>query len=335
MTRRAAVAFAAGIALTSAAGCAVSRSASPGVPAEDAASAPPRASVADQQVALDFVNAIVQLIEDDTVPLSFPVEERGEQPVLDTMRTMLAESGYVIGGADGRAMRHRVAEIDSAGERLRRHDVAVGSVELRRSYRRTGAGTVLPASALYVRGADAASVRMMDEKLFGAVTGDGRALPPVLADELLASYRHLFADTAVVGAGAIATLAPAANVRELGRSNYASWLDALDTVVEHGLTFAPGSDRLDATDVALIDDVLGRFEAATDVVSIVGYSSGGSAGPETNREMAMRRADRVREALTAVGVPADRVFVEGYWSESVEDGVPSRGAVLSLRRGAT
>lgn len=194
MSRTAVLACVASVALASVAGCA---SPARPVPAEPAAAVEPaRASVADQQVALDFVNAIVQLVDADAPPLRFLPDE-GEGAVLGTIRTMLGQAGYGVEPATEergeRVVRHRADVIESEGRRVRRHDVTVGDVELRRSYRSTDAGTLLPASALYVRGADAASVRMVDEELFG-VDGAGDGLPPALPDELLIDYRYLLTE---------------------------------------------------------------------------------------------------------------------------------------------
>ena len=195
MLRTMALVCAVAVSLAQLTGCATSApSASVGSPA---AVEPVPANVADQQVALDFVNAIVQLVGTDAAPLHFR-PDAGEEAVLGTIRTMLGQAGYRIEpaaeGQGDQLVRHQAAVIESGGERLRRHDVAVGDIALRRSYRSTGTGTLLPASALYVRGANAASIRMMDDALFGIDGAGDDGPPPALPDELLVSYHYLLTD---------------------------------------------------------------------------------------------------------------------------------------------
>ena len=128
------------------------------------------------------------------------------------------------------------------------------------------------------------------------------------------------------------TLAPVRNVHELGRSNYADTFAGMGGVVDHVVDFGRDSDRLDARDVALIDEVIERFDADTDLVAVTGYSVGGRPGLEPNRRMALRRARRIRDALTAVGVPPGRVLVEGFWAEDPVPGELQRAAHVRLLR---
>ena len=350
--------------------------------------------LSSQQVALDFANAIRQIeaLAPERTLLQFVRDDAGE-PVLDALREMLAQTGYGIRRVDSpadveRLVTHRVVTTDGAA---RQHEVSIGRIGLRRSYRETGTGRVRPASALLVKGADANAIRMMDDVLFGLEpnpggedAGGGERSPgpegapaaPALPGQLLASYGHLLAGdgagaddemlqhvsrappseetlgvpdaqidptgpgdsvsadgsapaSAASGGGDAFKLAPVRNVRELGRSNYADTLAAMSDVVEHLVDFPRGSDRLDARDVALIDDVLARFDADTDLIAVTGYSVGRSPDIEFNRAMALQRARRVRDAFTAVGVPVGQVLVEGVLGRQ-----PPRRRAHSCRAGA-
>ncbi len=163
----------------------------------------PAASIADQQVALDFVNAITQLVRADAAVLNFPPPEDEVGPVLSTIRVMVERAGFATeqttASPGAQTVRYRVGDVQLAGANARRHDIAIGRVELQRSYRSTGTGMVLPVSALYIRGADASAVRMMDEELFGAGnSGNERGRPSTLPDVLLTNYRYLLSDTPVI-----------------------------------------------------------------------------------------------------------------------------------------
>ena len=347
---------------------------SSGSPDEASAGAPRTggsARVAEQQIALDFANAIMQieaLAPEDTL-LRFARADRGA-PVLDALRVMLAEAGYAVqrvaGDGGENTVRYRV-DPQADEPDARRHEVSIGEIGLRRVYRDDGGERVRPASALFVRGADPRSIRMVDEELFGIeppigtpgeTPGPDGDSPTAAPGGLLASYEHLIAGNADVealrtvaadigsgggsggdggdgpasGRGRV-SLQPVRNVAELGESNFASVIGTRELVVEHVVDFERASDRLDRRDVALIDDVLERFDPATDLIVVTGYSTGGAASVTRNREMAMRRANRVKGALTAVGVPHERVLIEGYWAEtSGTEGVPGRAAVMRLSR---
>ena len=77
--------------------------------------------------------------------------------------------------------------------------------------------------------------------------------------------------------------------------------------------------------------MLARFDARTDVIAVVGASVDPSIGLEDNRVQALERAARVRDAFTAVGVPEDRVLIEGYWSAAPGE-EPMHRASLRLAR---
>lgn len=372
-TKRAFVIACLGVSTLGGCGLAATRSAESGAGAS-APAARAGADVAAQQIALDFANAIVQLEElsPDATLLRFPRGD-GPVPVLDALRLMLAEIGYAvqrIPAGDEGAVRYRVEPARGAPD-ARRHELRIGEIGLRRVYRAIDDERVRPVSALFVKGADPRAIRMVDEQLFGIEPPGAaprespgeRETPAAGTRELLARYEHLTANgepgagTALrtvadgweeVGrdergdggsagerAGAVLSLEPVRNVHELGHSNFADVLDARELVVEHVIGFERGSDRLDRDDVVLIDDVLARFAPDTDLIAVTGYSLGGVAGVELNREMALKRAKRVKSALTAVGVPHARVLIEGYWADAVDDErVPGRAAVVRLSRRA-
>lgn len=322
---------------------------------------------AADQIAFDFANALMQIgiLQKDDVVFAFPRDSANEARVVATLRGLLDEAGYATrrGGSDSRyAVRHHVQSMNANGSVAIRHELAVGRIELRRRYRVTDDAGARPLGTLFVRGTDARRIRLIDDRLFGI--GSGTTDEPAARDrwpvgdrltpaELLAR-RPMIARGRSVDDGDT-TLEPGArspgdglpidldalalprtyNVRRLGASNYTDLLATFEPVVEHLLDFASGSDRLDQADVVLIDDVLSRFDANRDILILTGFSIGGSAGAAQNRDLALRRAERVRNAFARTGLPATRVLIEGYWATAAsEPGVPARAVRVLLLRHA-
>lgn len=318
-------------------------------------------ALAPEQTVLQFVNG------GNDEPVLVALREMLAQSGYAIRRVATRESAerlvtHRVVAADGSARQHEVSVGDIG---LRRAYRALGTGRVRPA----SALLVKGADANAIRMMDDVlfGLEQPDDGMDGTAEGRSGGAPagPTLPGQLLASYGHLLAaaeeapadevlrrvsdapplvstaaggDVAAAatgdGGGSAIELAPVRNVRELGRSNYADTLAGTSVVVDHVMGFPRGSVRLDAADVTLIDEVIDRFDAGTDVIALAGYSLGGSAGVEFNRRMALRRAQRVKEALTAVGIPSGQVLVEGFWADEPVADEPNRAVRMRLLRRA-
>ena len=158
--------------------------------------------------------------------------------------------------ATGQTVTHRVTDTADATQR---HQVSIGRIGLRRTYRANGSGRVMPVSATARAGR-----RRDDDPHDGrravrarSETGRGRrrerpwphagreGAAARVAGELrqpcLPTRRNDPARAPAPAAGerSTLTLAPVRNVHELGRSNYAGTLADMDGVLDHVVDFTP------------------------------------------------------------------------------------------------
>lgn len=246
-----------------------------------------------------------------------------------------------------------------------RYDVAVGSIELRRSYLIHRLAGVSPVSPLYIRGTDARHIVLDDARFASAVTAQAdtlsapltapftapdiapeaglsradeqrlapRAVPdvPYTADPL----RSLLPGTARQPALRLplVALSQIENVFELGESNYRKLLAGRQVIREQILTFPNDSLRLGEFNKGIIQQMVASYRPDTDLFSVIGCSLGPTRLKSGNAALALGRASRVREALLFAGVTPDRILDEGCWAgDSAGRAMPRRGVVLSLNR---
>lgn len=123
------------------------------------------------------------------------------------------------------------------------------------------------------------------------------------------------------------------NIADLGASNYDSLLATKQNVAEQVLIFGDDSYVLGARNKQILGQVMDSFNPATDVVSIVGCSTGATKIDNGNAALAIGRANRVKEALLYSGVPHDKIYDEGCWSpEANSTPFPNRGVVITVKR---
>ncbi len=125
------------------------------------------------------------------------------------------------------------------------------------------------------------------------------------------------------------------NIAELGLSNFEEELADKKNVAEEILIFGDDSYVLGARNKQLLGAMVDSFNPETDVVSVVGCSTGVTQIEHGNAALAIGRANRVKEALLYSGVPHDKIFEEGCWSPTPNSTpFPNRGVVITVKRAA-
>jgi len=289
-------------------------------------------------VAADIANALKQIpsLAPSKSKISFLTSHRTDgftAAVKSKMQSIGYQVRWVVDGGSGALFQYRVGNevADESGQRTR-FDVAIGSIELRRTYLQSPHGAVLPATPLYVRGADASKVELNDAT-FSKNSVKSRiplSVPPeanplgTLVSEALAAKKVTMPVTA---------LPKVQNVFELGSSNYRNTLSKYRVVADQVLTFANDSLRLGTYNKQLIQQFVKRYDPVSDVVSIIGCSQGPTRLKGGNAALALGRASRVREALLFAGVKPEKILDEGCWAgDSGFNSLPARGVVVTLNR---
>lgn len=123
------------------------------------------------------------------------------------------------------------------------------------------------------------------------------------------------------------------NIAVKGGSNYENLLADKKDVAEEVLIFGDDSYVLGARNKQILGEMMGAFNPDTDVVSVVGCSTGITKIVNGNAALAIGRANRVKEALLYSGVPHDQIYDEGCWSPTANSTpFPNRGVVVTVKR---
>ncbi len=157
--------------IVSQAGCAVWQEDQ--VEKEQDALSPPPVSVSRslELIAMNFVSALRQL--DEAMPTKSTVHLSNEQlndAFTQAMHRALIQAGYGIRWVEDGSREHflQYRRRSEASERLRRrevYEIAVGQIEMRRTYTTDIHDRVTPESPLYMRGVDATGI-VMDDEIF-------------------------------------------------------------------------------------------------------------------------------------------------------------------------
>jgi len=124
------------------------------------------------------------------------------------------------------------------------------------------------------------------------------------------------------------------NIAVSGTSNYDSLLATKKNVAEEILIFGDDSYVLGPRNKKILSDIMSSFNPATDVIQVVGCSTGTTKIANGNAALAIGRANRVKEALLYSGIAHDKIFDEGCWSPTANSTpFPNRGVVVTVKRG--
>ena len=124
------------------------------------------------------------------------------------------------------------------------------------------------------------------------------------------------------------------NIAESGTSNYDSLLGGKQNVAEEILVFGDDSYVLGSRNKKILSDIMESYNPETDVISVVGCSTGTTKISNGNAALAIGRANRVKEALLYSGIEHDKIYDEGCWSPDANSTpFPNRGVVITVKRG--
>jgi len=302
------------------------------------------AATLSDRVASDFINALRQI--PSLAPASTTVNmmtELRQDDFTQSMNRALDEAGYAVRWSGDSTGEHllsyrREQEASVAGTDRVRFDVALGTVELRRTYLMMDEERLRPVTPLYVKGADASAIALDDGMFDEQASARALATLPTLAvsaDVRANPLRSLIPTTLDAKPLTLPLLAlpEVQNVFEIGGSNFETRLANHQIVAEQILTFPNDSLRLGKTNKTLIELMVGRFNPQTDVFSLIGCSLGPTRIKGGNAALALGRASRVREALLFSGVSPDKILDEGCWAgDSAANTLPARGVVITLNR---
>jgi len=299
----------------------------------DGVAATPRADdfPRSRQVALDFVDTMARIPELKpsltTLYTARPRSRFGEILVVS-----LQNAGYDLRlGAEGDAetlaydvQANEVAASDDAEYTFR---VRAGTVRMQRSYGVDDAG-IRPATAMRLHGTEASALAPRPARV-------APEAPRALTGSLSAASPEATSTVSLTKLPApVPDLRRKTNMYETRRSNYADLLATYDTVSRDVMVFANDSLHLGRDNKRLARTLAARFDADTDVISVIGCSHGRTALANGNETLANGRSYRVKEALMLAGVDADLVLEEGCWAGKHFEMMPARGVVVTHKRRA-
>ncbi len=293
-------------------------------------------------VTADFVNALRQIpgLAPVRTTVNMLTERRNDAFSL-SIRQALDDAGFAVRWTGVDATEHllsyrREQEASFDGDERVRFDLALGSIELRRTYLIPRVGKVRPVTPMYVKGADASAI-LLDDGVFDESSAPGAlATLPLLTVPVDENPLPSLLPSALSGkplTWPLIALPEVQNVFELGGSNFRTSLARHEILAEQILTFPNDSLRLGKINKQLIAGLVDQFDPTRDIFSLVGCSLGPTQVKGGNAALALGRAGRVREALLFSGVSQDKILDEGCWAgDGAATTLPPRGVVITLNR---
>ncbi len=211
------------------------------------------------------------------------------------------------------------------------YEVSVGSVKLSREYE-IRAGRVFPIAALSIKGGVQDGNQRVDNSIF-------RAVDPVIDNPVMKSVITSDSNSVIttpntpelssLQGSTLALLRK--NVADIGSSNFREYFKHFNSVRSETLVFPNDSLRLGRPNKKTIWSVAQQFDAATDIISVLGCSHGATKIDNGNALLATGRASRVKEELIMSNISPEKILDEGCWAPTYYKDFPRRGVVLTLR----
>ncbi len=123
------------------------------------------------------------------------------------------------------------------------------------------------------------------------------------------------------------------NIFHTRESNFIALLQGRERISQQFIVFGNDSLVLGKPNKLLLEQVVLQKIRNTDLINIIGCSTGPTSLTIGNEGLALGRAQRVTEALLAQGVARERILDEGCWApEAGATELPNRGVMLEIWR---
>jgi len=272
-------------------------------------------------IANDLVDTLAALDEVDPSVTTFQMVEPSTafgKEMFDAIELI----GYGIQMVEGDLGKHFLsykAENSQTQDGYRNaYSVSIGEIHVEREYTRTGA-ELTPTSPIAVSGVREQPIASDDGLKSSSVTFT--SVPRIIA--LVADDRR----------AAEANGKAVANVFDRQRSNYASAFSRYTNLDTQRLIFANDSLHLAPDNKRVLERMAAGVDPASDIISVIGCSLGGTAIDNGNQILAEGRTNRVKEWLMFAGIDAKLIFDEACWAETPwDEAVPRRGVVVTHKR---
>lgn len=244
------------------------------------------------------------------------------------------------------------------------YEVILSGVGFRRTFKISSDGVVQPMGAMQVKGADAVGLepddsifdnqkRLTNEKSLlvskhpepepdrGFTSPLANKAPQVKQvinrkERQNAEPTNSLANATDATSPALLASMQKQNIADTKVSNFERLLAEREKVAEQTLVFSNDSFVMGSYNKVMLNEVMSEFNPDTDIVSIVGCSTGKTNLKNGNAALAIGRANRVKEALLYRGVSHDKILDEGCWSPTANSTpFPNRGVVITVKRGIT
>lgn len=297
--------------------------------------------LAEDQVELvtrDFVSAISKL--QGFSPRQTTVQFYKPSTVfLDNLHDKMRDAGYGIqiiskGENSAKRVSYFFEHFETSEGTTVAYDVRVGDVKLSREYE-IRAGRIFPIAALSILGGVTDGNSTVDNSIFRQSDTHGwTVVRPTTGAAIRGKNDTAKNSTNLLGdfASSQHTAVPTKrNIADIGQSNYSSLFKLYEPMRSETLVFPNDSLVLGAKNKSTIYSVAQQFDTTTQVISVVGCSTGKTKIDNGNALLANGRANRVKEELIIAGVSPDSILDEGCWAGSRVDDIPGRGVILTLR----
>lgn len=317
-------------------------------------------------VITDMVSVLPQIYEPLTTTIQISDSYSGNAAAA---AAALSDLGYGLQRVDADQGSHflEVNELAGSTSTNFRMLLTIGNIELKRTYQvvnRTndistaanvtwhGNQAIVPVGPLAIAGTDQ-NVELVGinvelgntQKPYNMASGSVRytELQPIeggipaislITDDLVSRVA-----AATAGAPSLASLrrddGQFRNLFEGDPSHFAALEDNYNRILRETVVFPNDSQFLGLPGKLVVQKLVGRFSDNTDIVGIIGCSTGPTALEIGNEGLALGRANRIIEELVSAGVSPEKVLDEGCWSPALGDGkLPNRGVVIDLWRRA-
>ncbi len=315
----------------------------------------PSISAVNEAIASDIVQITEQIFPAFSTTLQFTSNQN--DLFLQHFALTFASLGYGIQQVNAdQGSHHFTYTLD---EKTNENDVpilqlnaSIGGAVVSRDYRVASNGTISPASAVRLSGtrmpvevADTtteqfkASDNNFSKVVYVASLNLDEQAPPLISlitndivNQVSSSSAGVRSDSPSFS-GLNSSRVETGNIFHTGESNFASILQNRQLVSQQFIVFGNDSLVLGRPNKLLLEQVVLQKLQTSDLINIIGCSTGPTSLTIGNEGLALGRAERVTEALLAEGVARERILDEGCWApEAGATDLPNRGVMLEIWR---